>query len=181
MSHPTGVPIVRKFPFAFNTPNILTGASLYTPTIGDILLDAWIEIDTAWDGMTPLGDVGLFLSHIPGLFQGAAGAAVPMNVADTLIHGEGPLGGQSMNDLHTADALGQSLNGVAVLPVPVAGASLTLATPSPFANGVRVVPSKFQSANPIKVVVSQDGTTTGGDPGSTVGSAILYLVTATPA
>jgi hypothetical protein len=53
-----GVPRVLAFPFAFDTPDLLTGAAVYTPTIGAVLLDAWVEIDIAWDGTTPLCDVG---------------------------------------------------------------------------------------------------------------------------
>lgn len=45
-----GVAIVRKFPFAYNTPNILTGHAVYTPTVGDALLAAFIDVTTPFDG-----------------------------------------------------------------------------------------------------------------------------------
>jgi hypothetical protein len=35
---------------------------VYTPTIGDVLFDAWIEVRTPWDGTTPLCDYGVFTS-----------------------------------------------------------------------------------------------------------------------
>ena len=34
------------------------GIAFYTPTVNDVLLDAWISVLTAFDGTTPLGDVG---------------------------------------------------------------------------------------------------------------------------
>lgn len=52
-----GHPVVRAFPFAFDTPNLLNGATLYTPTVGDILLGFWIAVTTPWNGTTPKGDL----------------------------------------------------------------------------------------------------------------------------
>lgn len=47
-------------------------------------------------------------------------------------------------------------------------------------NSERLLPGKFTAADAIKVVVSQNGSSTGADPGATQGAAVLYLVTATP-
>lgn len=44
----------------------------------------------------------------------------------------------------------------------------------------QILPSKFTTTDPIKICVSQDGTTVGGATGATAGSAYLYFVTATP-
>ena len=44
----------------------------------------------------------------------------------------------------------------------------------------RILPFKWISNVDFQVWVSQDGTPGGADPDSTQGSAILYLVTATP-
>src|SRR5690348_16524195 len=63
-----GSPVVRAFPFAYNTAGILTGHAVYTPAIGDVLLDAWIVITTAWNGTTPLADIGTFVGANGGLF-----------------------------------------------------------------------------------------------------------------
>jgi hypothetical protein len=54
-----GATVVRAFPFAFDAAGLATGLALYTPTAGDKLLDAWLEIDTVWNGTTPLADVGV--------------------------------------------------------------------------------------------------------------------------
>jgi hypothetical protein len=163
-----GASIVRKFPFAFDSPGILTGFDVYTPTIGDVLLDAWIEIDTAWDGTTPLFDFGDFTggpaSTDEGWFgQGTVGA-LSLGFAD----------GSFLSSL----LLGQENNGTTDSDFQQA----SVAAMGQFSGNSRwrSLPAKFIVADPIKVCVSQDGTTTGADPGSTVGAGALYLVTATP-
>jgi len=161
-----GSPVVRKFPFVFDTPGILTGAALYTPTLGDILLDAWIEVDTAWNGTTPTGDVGTFVSASFGMWVNVGGG-VDMSRADSTFDTAGPLFGvsPSLVSFGTND-IGQS--------------AAAVAGHGP-GTGIRQVPAKFTSADPIKVCVSQDGSNAGLDPGSTQGAAVLYLVTVTPA
>lgn len=163
-----GAATIRKFPFAHDTAGLLTGAAVYTPTVGDILLDGWIEIDTAWDGTTPLCDFAAFIGgDTIGLFGDITGP-VDMSTVDIsdgsqmphgLLTGHGRSTGQSPSSLLIA----------------------MIAAIAPAGAVTRVLPAKFTSASPIKVVVSQDGTTIGADPGSTVGAAVLYLVTATPA
>jgi hypothetical protein len=49
-------PLAVRVPIAFNTPDlVLTGITLYTPTIGDVLLDyvSCYSVETAWNGSTP--------------------------------------------------------------------------------------------------------------------------------
>jgi hypothetical protein len=156
---------VLKFPFTYDTPNLLTGATVYVPTVGDILLDAWLEIDAAWDGTTPLGDVGNFAAEThTGWFSTVSPTSTSLDMTQVDAQnlngsGHGPLIGQTLSDL------------LAWNPINVSNAP---------ASGYRAVPAKFADADPIKVVVSQDGSNTGADPGSTQGAAILYLVVATP-
>jgi hypothetical protein len=160
-----GSPIVRAFPFAYNSPGILTGYAVYTPTVNDILLEAWIEIDTAWDGTSPLGDFGPFeVGNIYGWLAFFGQGPYLCDAADS-----------SQLDVSTTFSQGN--------PFTDNGSLLSISDnlTTNIARRGRAVPAKFIAANPIKVVVSQDGTNTGADPGSTVGSAILYLVTATPA
>lgn len=61
----------HKLPFAFDTPGLLDGAPLYTPTPGEILYDGWIEQVTSWDGTSPNADLGMFTLPGPptGLFE----------------------------------------------------------------------------------------------------------------
>ena len=189
-----GAPIVRKFPFAFDTPDILTGAALYTPTVDDILIDAWIEIDTAWDGTTPFGDFGTFGGGAGnlGFLRGLSNFAVDMTQADDATDpGAGFLWGVGWSRMGDNGVLGGITDSVghgvlfetdAIASVPQAATPLvTNGTNSSNSHlGQRSI-GKFTAANPVQVVVSQDGTNTGADPGSTQGAAILYLVTATPA
>ena len=135
-----GTTIVRHFSFAHNTAGILTGHALYTPTIGDILYDAWVEVDTAWNGTTPLCDVGQFLAVSYGFFA-AFGAnspfAVDMSLADIVQTGTGLLV-QGTNSHLTSDLLQAQIGGTAPTQ--------------------RFMPAKLTTADPIKVCVSQDGT-----------------------
>lgn len=151
-----GTPIVRKFPFAYNTPGLNDGVTVYTPRVGDILLDAWIEIETAWDGTTPKGDAG----PIAGPGESGWWANSPSNEAAPI--------DMTNNDTTLVGALSD-------------GGSLLLShmnTHDEFE--IRRVPARFVGANPIQVLVSQNGLAGGDDPGATQGAARLYLVTATP-
>lgn len=177
-----GVPVIRKFPFAFDTPNLLTGAALYTPTVGDVLLDAWLQIDEAWDGTTPLADIGTFQTSNAGWFAQAFGAP-DMTSADYDIQtSDGLLLGYNFGG--AAFAQGAGLLAAASGPLKILSngdpGNFAVTKNVPAAEVQRLVPAKFTAPHPIKVCVSQDGTITGDDPGSTQGAAILYLVTATP-
>ena len=161
-SSAVGAPLVRAFPFTFDTPDLLTGAALYTPTVGDILLDAWIEIDTAWDGTTPRGDFGTFVGAAYGIFGGGV-PGVPVDL--TQAEDEGLGAGIQVQE-----------SGIAR---PFTASSMNYhATPGYAFN--KYVPAKFTAGHPVKVVVSRNGQNDGADPGSTQGAAVLYLVTATP-
>lgn len=158
---PAGVAVIRKFPFAFNTPGLLTGHAVYTPTVGDVLLDAWIEVVTTWDGTTPRSDIGSFVGTNLGIFANADPTdfqAAQLGSADSGYAGDGYIYATDLT-LSLVESIGVT----------------------PKASAYRAAPGRFTLAHPLKVVVSQDGTSTGADPGSTQGAAVLYLVTATPA
>jgi hypothetical protein len=144
----------------FASPSTFTanlGLELWTPTIGDLLLTAWPQVDTAWDGTNPYGDIGPFLNPGDGGWYKPlnSGSGVDMTLADAVALLPGILSGNPSNvfDLYWH---GNQKN-------------------------YRVLPGPFTTADPIKIVVSQDGTNTGLDPGATQGSGIVYVVTATPA
>lgn len=152
-----GAAVVRgPFSFAFDTPGLAAGVAVYVPTVNDVLLDLWIEIDTAFDGTTPKADVSQYTgSAIPfGLFSNFA-SPIDLNAADSIDRGGGPVTAASA----TALSLVQS------------GAQV----------GNRQAPARFVSADPILLVVSQDGQKDGTPIDSAAGAARLYLVTATPA
>lgn len=130
------------------------GAVMYTPTVDDILMNAWIEVDEAWDGDTPFATLGTFVETTAYL----SGRA-DLTQADSELFGKGVLvsyfeGGPPLGNL---SLVGDSAYGQ-----------------------YRTAPSKFVAANPLRIVITQDGSAIGADPGSTQGSGILYLVVATP-
>lgn len=142
--------VSSEIPIAFNSAGLLTGDKpLYTPAVGDLLIDLWVEITQSWNGTTPKLDVGTFVESDLGLFSQVSGAVdltVTEDIADV---GEGYAWNPSVPAL--------SGSGISI--------------------GYRAVPGKFTAVNPLKVCVSTTGATDGADPGSTQGSAIVHLLT----
>lgn len=151
-----GAAIVRgPFEFAFDDAGLEDGLAFYTPTVGDVLLDAWIEVDTLFDGTNPLADIGTGVGSTTGLF-GEAGSRPDLSGADS----DGSAGEGVLVNLNTN------------FPLSVA-AVLNAST-------YRLAPAKFISANPLKVWVSQNGQIGGTAIGGAAGSARVFIVTATP-
>lgn len=158
-----GSPIVRAFPFAYDTAGLTTGVEIWTPAPGDILFDVWFEVDTAWNGTTPLADVGQFLNgETGGLFSYNLGA-VDLTFADRqyllptgLLSENGAVSGTKPTDL--------------------AGSAIAGDLPTVR----RWLPAKFLTDDPVKIVVSTTGANDGDDPGATQGAGVLYLHTVTP-
>src|SRR5205823_4836112 len=102
--------------------DLAIGATLYTPMPGEMILDGWIDVIAAWNGTTPMGDLGAFIDpNTIGWFNAKFGQLVDMTTPSADITGN--------------DGFVESI-------------SVRCATPSP---------------NPIKVVVSRDGKSDGGD------------------
>lgn len=57
--------VLGPFPFAFDDPDILTGQELYTPSVGDVILDAWVQVPTTWHADDD-GGVTLSIEAGPG-------------------------------------------------------------------------------------------------------------------
>ena len=152
-----GSPVVRgPFPFAFDTPNIENGVAFYTPTINDILLDGWIEVDVAFDGTTPKGDISQFTGAASprGLFSWLLSFAIDLAFVDSINGGGGPMNNSEFGNKN----VGFNASGAT--------------TQRSF--------GKFVSVDPMQVVVSQNGQKGGAAVGGTAGSGAVYLVTATP-
>jgi hypothetical protein len=143
-----GLVRLHRIPFSFDTPGLLTGAPLYTPTVGEQITGLAIEVLTAWDGATPKGEIGTFVGSTTGLFT-AFGTFIAMDSADY----EGLFGDG--------------------LRAPFVSNQI----PTSIARGMRAT---VIAPNPICVCVSQDATSTGADPGSTQGEAILHLLSTMP-
>jgi hypothetical protein len=167
-----GALVVRAFPFAFDSPGLATGLELFTPAPGDVLYDAWPQIDVAWDGTTPTLDVGnvapFSSTGLYGQILVLPGASVQDFVSFPTLVG----GGASL-DFATPPAPTLSLQAYTA-----AAAARAIATDGA---ADRIVPSLFTTAHPVAVWVTQTGVRGDADPGSTQGSGVLYVVTATPA
>lgn len=144
-SSPPGIHGVIGCPFAFNDAGINNGEAIYHPLVGDVLLNAWVEVDTTFNGTTPLLDIGTFDGANTGLFKHAS-AAVPLGTADATPDGAGVL---------------VSANGASL--VALGGA------------GKRIAPAKFTIAEPILLVVSQNGQKGGTATGATQGAGTVFL------
>ena len=155
--------VVRgPFTFHYDTPGLENGLPFFTPTIGDILLDAWFEVDVAFNGGSgALADIGTAVGSAFGLWFGSNYGIFDITSAD----GDGARnGGGTFNT-----GLLQNLNGNIS---SLAGLNAV--------NAVRVVPGKFLTADPWKVWVSTNGQAGGGPVGGSAGTASVYIVTATP-
>lgn len=154
-----GAARVIAFPFAHDTAGLNAGVTVWTPAVGDVLLDAWVAVETAFNGTTPQADIGTFVNSTQGLVGYADGTGIFLDSAAAESQGDGVLVGQgfaqSMSSVYIG-ALGGTANMLAWQ-------------------------ATFSSTNPLKLVVSQDARA-GGDPiGGTTGAGTLYLAVATPA
>jgi hypothetical protein len=148
----TGASLTYAYNFAFDTANLDTGVEVYTPTVGELLVDAWISVLTGFDGTTPRADISQFTSASPNGLWGQTSNAVDLSSADSINHGGGP----SNNDTQ-----------------------LSLSATGPGAV-TRAVPADFVSVDPLLLVVSQDGTRGGTPIDGAAGSAVLYFTICTP-
>jgi hypothetical protein len=156
--------VLGPFPFAFDTPDIENGVEIWTPAVGDVLLDLWIQVTTVFDGDTPLADVGTFVGSPLGFFGASGAGATSLITLDVDGVNGANVGYEAQQTVLTGPSL-FSLN-VALLWLP-----------DPVARGV---PGVFRETNPLLLVVSQSGEK-GGDPvGGAAGEGNVYLVVATP-
>jgi hypothetical protein len=139
-----GSPVTRKFTLAYNSTALTTGHALFTPAIGDVLLDVWVVVTTAWNA-TALLSVGTFVN---GAAEGLPSWHPNLEIEDSSNFGDGVLFSPGGND---------SLFGEL---------------------GLRF---KFTAANPLRIVVTQDGNVNGAASTATDGAAEVYVMTASPA
>ena len=164
-----GAGIVRgPFSFTHATAGISSGGvTVFTPAIGDVLLDVLVIITTPFDGTTPQYDVGLIETNGVGIFGNFYNwlDATQQGVQFTdYLQGGAPAIGTTPAFTNPASAL-------AFGSAAVAGVT----------NGVPpVTPSVFLDSAPFKLWVTQNGKSSGADPVCTVGAGALYVTTATP-
>lgn len=85
----TGAAIAKGFSFAFDKAGLAAGVNVIVPAVDSLLLNSWLEVDTAWDGTTPLGNVGTAVGTATGLFVDITAGAVDMTKADDESYGTG--------------------------------------------------------------------------------------------
>ncbi len=147
---------VVRVPFTHSDANT-NGVSIYTPTAGELLIDAFIIVTTAFNGTTPYADIGCFGDNSRGFFDwiGALPGGFPVDltgvasVASATDPGDG-----NIRDLRLAAALG--------------------------GDGSSYTPIRFTNATPVLLVINTTGFK--GDPASSpsVGAGEVVLVIANP-
>lgn len=146
-------PVVRgPFSFTFDTPGLEDGIEFYTPTVGDLLIDVVVFVDTAFDGTTPKGSVGTGVASNEGIFGLSIGYEIVLSTAANEQYGTGLLTGDNYNDWAAVSGNSGAYGG----------------------------PGLFTAADPLKVWASQDGLKGGAAVGGTTGAARVFIVTATP-
>lgn len=130
---------------AFNTSGLNTvGIPIFTPSIGSILLDVWVEVTQPWNGTTPKIDFGSFEVENWGICQNWIDSPMNLIMTDWDTHGL---------YLHESSSLSN---------YPSATNTVT-----------GVVPARFTSAAPFRAVVSQNGAKGGTAVGGTTGEATV--------
>lgn len=158
---PTSTPALLRgpFPFSFATASLTAGVHIFTPNIGDVIYDVGIEIVTAFNGTTPLGDVGTFSGGNDGLFAIQAGVALDLTAADAAVTDNAGLSSpQTPSWLQAAVGSVGAAAGAAYLPTPL----------------------YVTAANPILLVISETGAKGGTATGATAGAGNVYVLTSTP-
>jgi hypothetical protein len=153
-----GTPRTTRYTVSFDTPGLSdgTGYVLFTPTVGDEILDIAIRFPIMFDGTTPRCDVGTAVGSPSGLFY---------------IYGYSSL--SAKNSLNENGGEGLSVLGDNDDSVP--GNLLTSLT-----YGDRYGTPKVTEDNPIKVWVTQNGYIDGDDPEATQGVVEVVVTVVTP-
>lgn len=148
---------VQSFPITFATASLNAGVTLYTPAVGDIILDIGVVITTAFNGTTPKIDVGTFNGGNVGLFgEITAGALDATKVYADVTDNAG---------------LAQANSFLWLSAAVIAHASASEAT-------LPAWQLRVSAANPILVVASQNGQKSGTAITSNAGVAQIVVVSA---
>lgn len=153
-----------SFPFSYDDANLENGLTVYTPTVGEVLVDACVIVDTPFNGTTPLLDIGTGVGVTVGMFKlGTGSSGVPLNLPCSEDAGTGILIGLAeQGNAFTLSQAGADWYG------------------GGFGAATRVALSPFTATNPLKLWVSQDGTIGGSAVGGTTGEGRLFFTICTP-
>lgn len=74
-------PVLHSLTVNYNDAGLAsTGVTIFTPAVGDLLYDFWVQPVTVWNGTTPKGDFGTFTGGTNGLFAEYASTTLDMTV-----------------------------------------------------------------------------------------------------
>jgi hypothetical protein len=173
--------VLGPFPIAFDSPGISTGGyEFYTPAAGDLLLDAWFSIDTAWDGTTPLADIGSPL-YTAGVYLHTTGAPVDMTQVDYKYQTTDwyfPINATLAQLVAAVTA--QELLQVPFIPAGGANQQPLVALSPDSVQIYPGLPIRSSNGDALTVWVTQNGHSNGSDPVAAHGAGNIYLVVATP-
>lgn len=131
---------------------------LWTPEVGDVLLDVWFSTIDAWvvgEDVNVRADIGTFYGETTGVFEKvSANSTVNLLPADDFSSG--------------------------LCYAPMTGRRCSAAEINGYYASGRTVPNAFSESYPLKVCVSTTGATDGEAVQATTGTSIVYLVVATP-
>lgn len=170
--------IVRTIaiPFAFDTPGLDVGVEIYTPKVGDLLLDATFFVTEQFDGTTPRADLGV----TDGLFLAWNWSTPDYVLLDGMLVSlagglQFPSGApERAASLGAAIAFYNTMS-LTLPDPPTAGASFDTNNAQGYATTHR-----FVSTDPLLLWATQDGLI-GGEPiDSTEGAGTLVLMVSTP-
>jgi hypothetical protein len=83
--NPSPLTLLGPFTFSFATPGLTTGVPLVTLPVGAVICGIGVSVPVAFDGTTPLADVGTFDGGNAGLFDTINSAAVDLTSADAAV------------------------------------------------------------------------------------------------
>jgi len=156
---PAPLTLLGPYTITSATNGLTTGAPLVTLPIGAIIYDIGVAITVGFNGTTPKIDIGTF-SGTHGLFNELAGSVIELT---------DPLVAVTEND-------GLETNGDSESWLQAAVASIGADAGNAF-----FPPAIYVSAiSTLVAVVSQDGTKGGSATGATTGTALVYVLAATP-
>lgn len=165
-NQPGSARLVGPYAFAYSTAGIVAGVTVFTPAAGDMLLDAWIDVTTGFDGTTPKADIGNFDNAAsPGLWGIMVGAPIPLATAGALVTSNSHLWAYADNSAVLNPSLASAQASVVVGAAGTCGGT---------------IPYRFIDATPLKLVVSTNGRRNGSAVGGAAGAASLYLMVASP-
>lgn len=155
-----GVPHIYSFQFNFDTPDLNVGVPVYTPSKGEVLIDAWTDTNVNFDGVGLRWDLGTFnpLADNPNMGMMRYWFSETPEMSSYYYNGQ--------VDFHLADAAPNSFSTVSMQ----------------YANEGDSYPWQvvFDTAAPVKLVVSQDGLSGSAPIGGTQGSGTLYIMVVKP-